>query len=268
LPRFSCGAPDAKNAIIKLREISPFLSGGSSRILMRTFSDIIERLRRYYGPPAAPPAHGPFELVLWENACYLLPDERRLEVFQALREKVGLNAAAIDAAPDRVLLPIALRGGMRPEMRVFRWREIARITLDQYHGDLDSILDQPYAEAKKALKQFPAIGEPGAEKILLLCGISGGLPLDSNGLRVIFRLGWGQEQKSYQATYRSVQEAIKPELPSQAESLKQAHLLLRVHGKTLCNDKAPLCHACPVSSQCDYGKKAVAPPEPDPPSAG
>jgi endonuclease-3 len=227
---------------------------------MRPFSEIIERLRHYYGPPAAPPAQGPFELVLWENACYLLPDERRLEVFNALRDKVGLKAADIDAAPDRVLLPIALRGGMRPEMRVFRWREIARITLDQYGGDLDSILGQPYAEAKKALKQFPNIGDPGAEKILLLCGISGGLPLESNGLRVLRRLGWGHEQKSYQATYHSVQEALKSELPTKAASLKQAHLLLRVHGKTLCNDKAPLCHACPVSSECDYGKKAMAPP--------
>jgi endonuclease-3 len=227
---------------------------------MRPFSEIIERLRLYYGRPAAPPAHGPFELVLWENACYLLPDERRLEVFQALRHKVGLNAAAIDAAPDRVLLPIALRGGMRPEMRVFRWREIARITLNQYDGDLNSILDQPYAEAKKALKQFPTIGDPGAEKILLLCGVAGGLPLESNGLRVLCRLGWGHEQKTFQATYRSVQEALKPELPTQASSLKQAHLLLRVHGKTLCNDKAPLCHACPVSSDCNYAQRAMVPP--------
>jgi endonuclease III len=231
---------------------------------MHPFSEIIERLRHYYGPPPTPPAHGPFELVLWENACYLLPDERRLEVFQTLRDKVGLNAAAIDAAADRVLLPIALRGGMRPEMRVFRWREIARVTLNQYNGDLDSILNLPYAEAKKALKQFPTISDPGAEKILLLCGMAGPLPLESNGLRVLCRIGWGHEQKSYQATYRSVQEALKPELPSQAEPLKQAHLLLRLHGKTLCNDKAPLCHACPVSSQCDYGKTIMAPLPPAP----
>ena len=38
---------------------------------------LMERLRRYYGAPALPPARGPFELVLWENACYLLTDERR-----------------------------------------------------------------------------------------------------------------------------------------------------------------------------------------------
>src|ERR1700694_2629742 len=135
---------------------------------MRSLSKVLAQLKRYYGELEAPAARGPFELVLWENCCYLLPDERRLEVFNTLRDKVGLTAADLDAAADRLLLPIAQRGGMRPEVRVSRWREIARITLNQYGGDLNSILDLTHAEAKKALKQFPTIGDPGAEKILLL----------------------------------------------------------------------------------------------------
>jgi endonuclease III len=225
---------------------------------MPEFNRIIAHLKQHYGKPEPPPANGPFELVMWENACYLLPDERRLEVFQALRAQVGLNAAAIDAASDKVLLPLAKRGGMRPETRVFRWREIARITRQQYLGDLDAILKMPYGAAKKALKQFPNIGDPGAEKILLLCGISSGLPLESNGLRVLVRLGWGRLQKDYGATYRSVQTALKPELPATAVRLKEAHLLLRMHGKELCKDKAPLCHQCPVSADCNYAKKTAA----------
>jgi endonuclease-3 len=169
-----------------------------------------------------------------------------------LRDKVGLDSASIDAASDGVLLPIAMRGGMRPQMRVFRWREIARITLNQFAGNLDSILSRPYPEAKKALKQFPNIGDPGAEKILLLCGVASGLPLESNGLRVLSRVGWGRIQKNYGATYRSVQEDVKPELPAGVERLQEAHLLLRTHGQTLCKDKAPLCHECPVSAECRY----------------
>ena len=225
---------------------------------MRSFKQLISQLRRHYGAPEAPAAKGPFELVLWENACYLLSDERRLEVFEALREQVGLSAAAIDGASDKVLLPLARRGGMRPETRVFRWREIARITLNQYAGDLDSVLKLPYADAKRALKQFPCIGDPGAEKILLLCGLSSGLPIESNGLRVLVRLGWGRLQRNYGATYRSVQDDLKPELPSSAKNLSEAHLLLRTHGKTLCKDKAPLCHQCPVSADCDYAQSMAA----------
>lgn len=195
---------------------------------------------------------------MWENAVYLLPDERRLEVFNALRDQVGMTAAAIDAAPETDLLPIAIRGGMRPEMRVFRWRQIAQITLNQFDGYLDSILDRPYAEAKKALKLFPTIGDPCAERILLLCGVAGGLPLESNGLRVLRRLGWGRVQKSYGAAYRSVQEDLKPELPVHVERLKEAHLLLRTHGKTLCKETMPICHRCPVADNCRYVESTAA----------
>ncbi len=221
---------------------------------MQTFKQFIARLKRHYGEPEFPPAKGPFELVLWENACYLLPDERRREVFEALRLQVGLSATAIDAATDKVLLPLAKRGGMRPETRVFRWREIARITLHQYGGNLDTILKLPYAEAKKAIKQFPNIGDPGAEKILLLCGMASGLPLESNGLRVLVRYGWGRLQRNYGATYRSVQEALKPELPSSPGPLKDAHLLLRTHGKTLCKETSPLCHQCPAATECAHAQ--------------
>src|ERR1700733_13499364 len=110
-----------------------------------------------------------------------------------------------------------------------RWRNAAACAPKRAScaGELDSILKLPYAAAKKALKQFPTIGDPGAEKILLLCGIASGLPLESNGLRVLLRLGWGHLQKDYGSTYRSVQTAIKPEPPSTAARLKQAHLLLR-----------------------------------------
>jgi endonuclease-3 len=219
---------------------------------MHKFAKVIEHLRKQYGEPAIPPAHGPFELIVWENAAYLLPDERRLEVFNALRTQIGLNAAALGAAADAVLLPIAIRGGMRPEMRVFRWRQIAQITMAQFGGNLDSLLHLPYAEARKALKQFPTISDRGAERILLFCGIAHGLPLESNGLRVLGRIGWGNVQKNYAATYRSVQDELKAELPVHVERLEEAHLLLRLHGKTMCKEKMPLCHQCPVAAECRY----------------
>jgi endonuclease III len=225
---------------------------------MLTLEKLVSRLKRHYGAPEPPPAHGPFELVMWENACYLLTDERRKEVFEALRKQVGMNASAIHNASDAVLLPLAERGGMRPETRVFRWREIARVTLEQFGGNLDSILTLPYAEARRALKLFPNIGEPGAEKILLLCGVASGLPLESNGLRVLVRIGYGRQQKDYGRTYRSVQDDLAPDLPKAAAPLTEASLLLRTHGKTLCKDKEPLCSQCPVATGCDYAAQRAA----------
>ncbi|HEY4661233.1 MAG TPA: hypothetical protein VIJ01_04175 [Candidatus Angelobacter sp.] len=239
---------------------------------MPDLTKLIALLKRAYGAPKLPLAKGPFELVMWENACYLLPDDRRAAVFEGLRKQVGLKAKAILQADPDVLLALATMGGMRPKVRVFRWQEIARITLSQFGGDLDQILKLPYAQAKKALKQFPNIGDPGAEKILMFCGTSSellthqaktglaggpGLPLEWNGLRVLTRVGYGRWQKNYGAAYRSVQEALKPELPRKADAIAQAHLLLRQHGKEICRDKSPQCYQCPIKEMCAYPAKQV-----------
>jgi endonuclease III len=223
---------------------------------MATLKKILSMLRRQYGPPVLPPAKGPFELVLWENACYLLPDGRRQEVFEGLRKQVGLTPQAILAADRDVLLFWAIRGGMRPEVRVFRWLEIARICRDQFGGDLDRILSQTYAEAKKALKQFPNIGGPGAEKILMFCGAAPGLPLESNALRVLTRVGYGRDHlRNYGQTYKSVQDAIASEIPRDPANTAEAHLLLRQHGKEVCRNNGPLCHQCSISALCNYPAK-------------
>jgi endonuclease III len=219
------------------------------------FKKLLARLTRHYGAPELPPAKGPFELVLWENACYLLPDSRRLAVFEGLRDRVGLNADAIWHADRDTLLELAKMGGMRPETRVFRWLEIARIVRTQFEGDLDRILKLPYAQAKRALHQFPNIGEPGAEKILMQCGMAEGLPLESNGCRVLLRIGFGREQRNYGAAYRSIQEALAGQLPRDAASLTRAHFLLRQHGKETCKTSGPACGDCCAVDLCAYAAK-------------
>ena len=198
---------------------------------------MVERLRAAYGRPKPPPTSDPLELVLWENAAYLLSDERRQKVFELLRERVGLKARDILAAKPAALLEIGKLGGMRPEVRVERWLTIAHLALSQFQGDLRNVLRLPLKEAKKALQQFPCIGEPGAEKILLFSGSHAILGLDSNGLRVLVRVGYGREQKSYSATYRSVRDAIANQTWDKCPPLIQAHQLLRRHGMERCKPR-------------------------------
>jgi len=78
------------------------------------------------------------------------------------------------------------------------------------------------------------------------------LGLESNGLRVLLRLGFGEEKKNYTATYRSVQKAINVHLKEDYDWLIGAHTLLRQHGKELCKTNAPLCVKCPVRKSCAY----------------
>src|SRR5439155_8731605 len=91
-----------------------------------------------------------------------------------------------------------------------------------------------------------------AEKVLLFTRSYPVLGLDSNGLRVLLRLGFGEEKKNYSASYRSVREAIQDDLNDDYDWLIDAHLLLRQHGKELCKTSRPLCEKCPARTSCAY----------------
>ena len=83
------------------------------------------------------------------------------------------------------------------------------------------------------------------------------MALDSNGLRVLCRVGFAEEQKSYPATYRLVLDAIHGQLPRDYDSLIRAHQLLRQHGQELCKRSKPRCTECPVRDGCNYSQKEV-----------
>jgi endonuclease-3 len=128
--------------------------------------------------------------------------------------------------------------------------------LDEFDGDLDSVLKLPAPKATKLLMEFPMIGEPGAEKILLFSGAVSVLALESNGLRVLVRLGVGEDRKSYASTYKSVREITLEELPENSKLLTTAHLLLREHGQKVCLRNNPVCHSCVVNSGCKFFKQS------------
>src|SRR6266852_1715851 len=217
---------------------------------------IVARLAAHYGQPGPPITTDPFELVLLENVGYLVSQNRREEAFKLLREHAGTKPHEILAAAPEKLLRATSLGGMHPEQRVNRLREIALIAMNEFGGDLRLALKLPLPKAKQALRKFPGIGEPSAEKILLFTRTYPVLGLDSNGLRVLLRLGFGEEKKSYAATYRAVQESIKEQLREDFDWLIKGHVLLRQHGKQLCKTNAPLCEKCPVRRNCSYFKRA------------
>ena len=219
---------------------------------MLALTQVITRLRKFYGGPAPPPVTDPFEQVLWENVAYLVDDEKRALALSALRKTVGLRPQDILRAKPEKLLAVTRMGGMVPELRAQRLRQSAEIVQVLLKGKLDAILDESLATAKKTLRRFPAIGEPGAEKILMFSGKYPVFGMESNGLRVLLRLGFAEEQKSYSASYRGVKNAIAGQLPRDSKSLVAAHQLLRQHGQELCKRSRPLCDECPLQESCAY----------------
>jgi endonuclease III len=216
------------------------------------FHRIIIELAKHYRSVEPLPFTDPLHLILWENLGYLIADDRREAAFVALQQEVGLKPADILSASSEKLIAIAKLGGIHPELRAQRLKEIAHIVLNDFDGDLTSALALPLPKAIKALKKFPSIGEPGAEKILLFSKTYPLLALDSNGLRVLLRLGFGKESKNYATSYASVRTALKDQIGEDCDFLIRAHQLLRQHGKELCRRSRPHCGACPLRSTCKY----------------
>jgi endonuclease-3 len=214
-------------------------------------AQVLEQLEAHYGQPKMPRLSGPWEMVLWENVAYLADDDRRREAFQTLKKQVGTEPAQILSAPDDALLEVT-RHGILADQFARKLRQCAQIVLEEFDGDLRPVLKLPFAKAKKALQRFPGIGAPGAEKILLFTRRYPILALDSNGLRVLLRLGFGQEKKSYSTTYRLIQESVEPGVEVNCSWLIQAHLLLRHHGQELCKRAKPECRKCPLASDCEF----------------
>jgi endonuclease III len=217
-----------------------------------SFARIIKILEKFYGRPKPPKITDPLELILWENVAYLADDAKRAVAFAALKKRVGTRPQQILKASGKQLLEITRLGGMVPELRAQRLRQIAELVHWIFKDDLKAVLTQPLKEAKKALNRFPTIGDPGAEKILMLTRSHPVLALESNGLRVLLRLGFADEKKSYSASYRSVQKALASQLPADYDALIAAHQLLRKHGQELCKRSQPLCAACPLKDECRY----------------
>lgn len=212
----------------------------------------VARLEAAHGPPAPPAVTDPFEMVLWENVAYLVDDERRARVFARLREEIGLDPEDLLGAPLEVLAGVIRDGGMQPEHRAAKLVAAAETALSLGVENLRVLVHRVPEKASKALRRFPGVGEPGADKILLFSGAKRTLAPDSNILRVLVRLGFGSEDPNYGRMYRAATMAVAPQLPDDFPWLVRAHQLLRRHGQEICRRSAPLCEACPLAGECRW----------------
>lgn len=219
--------------------------------------EVVGRLAKEYGEQKPPPLKHPFDFVLYENVSYLVTDEYRWKAFQNLKRTIGtLPEDILSAAADEFGSVVEMAGSDK-KGRVGKLIMAAHIAMREFGGKVSWVLELPQKKAVAALKKFPSIGGPSAEKILLFCGKGEDLPLESNGLRVLVRMGFAAEDENYDRMYRNARGAIADQLIKENSWLVSAHLLLRKHGQTICKTSAPFCSKCVVADVCAYDRKKL-----------
>ena len=215
---------------------------------------ILDELRDEYPEESPPKIRGVFEIVLYENVAYLVPDDRRRAVWADFCARIGTDPDEILATDPDLLAEVLQPGGMLPTRRAEKVLTSCCLAVDEFGGDTDAILSLPERARRKALRKFPGFGDPGVDKILLLTRTERVLALDSNGMRVLLRLGFGTESKNYATTYRSVQDAVRDQLPRRIDAVIRGHVLLRRHGQEVCKHSRPLCSQCRLADCCPSAK--------------
>jgi endonuclease-3 len=229
----------------------------------RELGRVLEALEEYYGKQVAVGPSDPYEMILFVNCGYPATDASCTKGYEALGREVGTRQGEILAAPKTKLAKLMRLGGIVPELRAERLKLIAKIVNEEFGGNLKWSLEKLLQEekkgagkgirfAKKALKEFPVIGAPGADKILLFAGLAPVAAVPSACIGVPQRILFGDEDKNYTAGYRAAQEAMTAELSETFDARQRAYLLLKRHGAEICKRTKPKCEICPVSGMCVY----------------
>lgn len=192
----------------------------------------------------------PYDFLVWWHCGYPASDSACAKGWDALKREIGVGPTQILAAGTAKLALALKAGGMVPELRAMRLMEIAARVENDYGGDLGAALVGPITKVRQALKRFPNIADPGADRILLFGGIAPVAAIPSNCPHVLVRIRRGQERGNYGVTYREAQEAIEADIPKSFDARTRAYLLLKRHGQTLCKRNKPKCDDCPLNACC------------------
>jgi len=220
---------------------------------MEQLAELLESLEAFHGVQQPNWPTDPYLFLVWWLCGYPASDAACAKGWASLEREVGVTPERLLAANPRKMAAALKAGGMVPELRAMRLKEIAERVVKEFGGDLvEGLKGLSIPKIRAALKKFPNIADPGADRILLFGGISPVAAVPSNCPHVLVRIRLGLERENYGVVYREAQGMIASEVPARLDARARAYLLLKVHGQRVCKRTNPKCGECPVAGECAY----------------
>ncbi len=184
----------------------------------------------------------PFKVLIATLLSQNTTDKNALKAYQRLEEKIGVKPEKLASTSiEEISDAIKVAGLYKAKARAIR--EIARIILEKYQGDLRNILN--LENAREKLLSLPRVGEKTADVLLLMLAGKETIPVDTHIRRVSLRLGIASG-KDYSSIQKSLMEYFR------GEDFLEVHLYLIALGRTYCKSRRPLCEKCPLINECKY----------------
>ena len=213
---------------------------------------MVGALHRFYGALPTPP-RDPFTLFVWEVLSVHSTPQKRDAALVALKRIPALTPDSMWRAPQKKLLESVTLAGPYAENRLRALR--TGVDIFRRNPSFPQIVRGPLQAARRALKGLPQMGEGGAYRMLLFAADHPILPVDVRVARTSIRLGFGEPQKDFPKTARSVREALAPLLGGSLETFRQTFVYFSHHGGATCTERDPHCSVCPLLRDCPDGKK-------------
>jgi endonuclease-3 len=216
-------------------------------------SQILNTLESFYGPQTAQWPTDAYQFLVWWHCGYPQSEERCTRGWESLNDKIGISPKNLLETPSSTLARALKAGGMIPELRAERLKQIAQQVQQQFDGNLSIALSRlPLAQVRTLLKRFPGIADPGADRIILFGGIATVAAVPSSCPQVLVRIESGLPHATYNANYRDSQQIIQDQLADTFAARTRAYLLVHRHGHQVCKRSSPKCGICPIARSCAF----------------
>ena len=215
---------------------------------MNSISDRIDKIlglfpeRRWYMPLT------PFERLVSTILSQNTSREATIQGFENLRKRFQLVPEVLANAEVEEIKECIKPSGLY-NIKAPRIKQLARMILDEYGGDLNYLANLPLDVARERLLQIPGVGYKTADVFLsIVCGRES-FAVDTHIARIAKRWKMVADNAGYELI-RSAYEAVIP-----PEKRRAAHLCLIEFGRQICRARKPRCDVCPVYHECEWVPK-------------
>jgi endonuclease-3 len=190
----------------------------------------------------------PFERLISTILSQNTSREATMKGFENLRRRFSLVPEVLADAEVEEIKECIRPSGLY-NMKAPRIRQVARVILEEYGGNLKNLSPLSTDEARKRLLAIPGVGFKTADIILSVVLERGSFAVDTHIGRIAKR--WKMVRPN--ADYEEIRVAFEAVVPR--DKRQRVHLALIEFGRDICKARGSRCDICPVYRECEWEGK-------------